>query len=190
MVTFFKTAADLRVWFEKNHETETELFLGYYKKASGIPSVDWSESVDQALCYGWIDGIRRSIDEKSYQIRFTPRRPKSHWSTVNIKKIEQLIKAGLMKAPGLAAWERRDEKNSGKAAFEQKKVVLDPAYEKKVRANSKAALFFFEQLAPSYRKISIHWVMSAKQEATQLRRLGILIESSEQGLKIPQLRKK
>jgi len=108
---------------------------------------------------------------------------------VNIKKVDQLMKAGLMKPAGLAAWERRDEKNSRKAAFEQKNVVLDPAYEKEIRANSKAAAFFFEQLAPSYRKTSIYWVMSAKQEATRLRRLGILIESSEQGLKIPSLRK-
>jgi len=113
---FFSTQQELRKWFEKNHLVEKELILAYYKKGSGIPSVDWPQSVDEAICFGWIDGIRRSIDDKSYSIRFTPRREKSHWSVVNIKKVKKLIKENLMFPAGMQAWEKHDNKNSKKAS--------------------------------------------------------------------------
>ncbi|MFT5165689.1 MAG: hypothetical protein ACI8P3_000917 [Saprospiraceae bacterium] len=181
-VRFFKTQSDLRKWFEKNHLAADELFLGYYKKATKKPSVDWSESVDEAVCFGWIDGIRRKIDEESYSIRFTPRRAKSHWSAVNIEKVKLLTAAGLMYPTGVEAFKKMDPKNS-----EQIKVVLDKNYENQIKAIKKAWVFY-EKLAPSFKKSSIYWVMSAKQEATRMKRLQILIESSENGLKIPMLR--
>jgi uncharacterized protein YdeI (YjbR/CyaY-like superfamily) len=186
--TFFKTQTELRKWFEKNHLTESELILGYFKKATKKPSVEWSESVDQAICFGWIDGIRRKIDEESYCIRFTPRKAKSHWSAVNIEKVKRLSKAGLILPAGEAAFKRMDPKNSKKFTYEQGKVVLDKQYEEQIKANKKA-WEFYKKLAPSYKKITIHWVMSAKQETTRIKRLQTLIESSEQGLKIPNLRK-
>ena len=186
---FFPTPEDLRQWLAENHEKLDEQWIGFYKKSTGIPSITWPESVDQALCYGWIDGLRKSIDGKSYKIRFTPRRPKSTWSAVNIKRIAELKEMGLMQAPGLAAFERRTEKNSEIYSYERDKMKLDPAYEAKIRENEKAWAFW-QKLAPSYKKSTTHWVMSAKQEATRQRRLGILIQSSEEGLKIPLLRRK
>lgn len=186
-VLFFPTPKDFRDWLDANHDKQTEQWVGFYKKATKIPSITWPESVDQALCYGWIDGIRKSIDEKSYKIRFTPRKPKSHWSNVNIKKIEELISSGQMKEPGLAAWEKRTEENSGKASFEQDKVVLAKAYEKKLKANKKAWQYF-SNATPSYRKQTTWWVMSAKKEETRLRRLSILIQSSEKDEVIPAMR--
>ena len=185
---FFKTQKDLRKWFEKNHLSKGELILGYYKKATKKPSVDWSESVDEAICFGWIDGIRRKIDEESYSIRFTPRNPKSHWSAVNLEKVKRLTKEGLMYPAGVEAFKKMDPKNSKQFAYEQKNITLDKNYEAQIKANKKAWAFF-EKLAPSYRKVTIYWVMSAKQEATRQRRLKVLIESSEAGLKIPSLRK-
>lgn len=185
--TFFATEQDLRKWFKKNHKDTEELIVGYYKKDSGIPSVDWPQSVDQALCFGWIDGIRKSIDDKSYQIRFTPRRENSHWSAVNIKKIEQLFKNDLMQPAGIDIWEKRDKKKIAQASYEQKTVKLDKSFEEKIKSNSKAWKYF-SSLAPSYKKQSIHWVMSAKQQETRLRRLGVLIESSENNEKIPAMR--
>jgi len=182
---FFKTKKDLRKWFEKNHNKLTEQWIGFYKTASGKQSITWSESVDEALCFGWIDGIRKSIDEKSYMIRFTPRKPNSAWSAVNIKKIEELTKLGLMKPEGVAAFNKMKNSNSKIYTYEQKEIVLDKKYESIIKANKKAWKYFDEQLAPSYKKISIKWVMSAKQEATRLSRLKILIDSSANGEKIP-----
>lgn len=182
---FFKSKKDLRKWFEKNHNKLTEQWIGFYKTASGRQSITWSESVDEALCFGWIDGIRKSIDEKSYMIRFTPRKPNSAWSAVNIKKIEELTKLGLMKPEGVAAFNKMKNSNSKIYTYEQKEIVLDKKYESIIKANKKAWKYFDEQLAPSYKKISIKWVMSAKQEATRLSRLKILIDSSANGEKIP-----
>lgn len=185
---FFPKPSDFRSWLEANYDQEDVLWVGYYKKATKLPSITWPESVDEALCYGWIDGLRKSIDEKSYKIRFTPRRPNSNWSAVNIKRVAELKKMGLMQASGLAAYAKKKEEKSGIYSYEQAEAAFDPAYRAKIKANPKAWAFF-EKLAPSYKKASIQWVLSAKREETRLRRLGILIESSEEGLKIPQLRR-
>lgn len=189
MPVFFPTPTDLRAWFEANHATETELIVGYYKKATKIPSVDWPQSVDEALCFGWIDGIRRRIDEKSYSIRFTPRKARSHWSAVNLAKMEKLLAEKRVAEAGLIAYERRDPENSEQFAYEQKTVALAPEYEAELKAEEAAWTFFYKKLAPSFRKATIHWVMSAKREATRRRRLRILIESSLAEQKVPQFRR-
>jgi len=187
---FFPTPADFRQWLEKHHKTEKELMVGFYKKASKIPSISWSESVDEAICFGWIDGVRRSIDDKSYMIRFTPRRPNSIWSAVNLKKIEELTKKGLMKPAGIAIFEKKKEGKSKVYAYEQKnKVKLDANYEATIKANPKAWAYF-DALAPSYKKATIWWIMSAKREETRQKRLKVTIESAVAGLKIPHLRKR
>ena len=188
MATFFPTPNDFRKWLEENHKTETELWVGYYKKATGKPSITWPESVDQALCFGWIDGIRKRIDDEAYQIRFTPRKPNSHWSHVNIKRIEELKKADLVTKAGLSAYAKRDPENTGKASFEQEKVELSPDFKKRLKASKAAWTFFTKKLAPSYQKQSIHWVMSAKREETREKRLATLIECSAKEGKIPPLK--
>jgi len=177
---FFAKQSDFRKWLQKNHTKETELVVGFYKVGSGKPSMTWSQSVDEAICFGWIDGVRRSIDEESYQIRFTPRKPSSIWSAVNIKKIQTLTKQGLMQPAGLASFEKRQEARSKIYSFETADVALPKELEKKFKANKKA-WDYFQLLAPSYKKTSIHWVISAKQEATKLKRLDILIKDSEKG---------
>lgn len=187
-VLFFENPTAFREWLSQNHDKEQELWVGYYKKATQKPSMTWSESVDQAICFGWIDGIRKTVDEGSYKIRFTPRRPNSIWSNVNIKKVEELTKQGLMMPTGLAAYEKWKEKNSRGYSYEQKNATLAPEYLAQIKAHPQAWAFF-ENLSPSYKKTSIWWIMSAKRKDTQLRRLKILIDSSTQGLKIPALRK-
>jgi uncharacterized protein YdeI (YjbR/CyaY-like superfamily) len=184
---FFENQSDLRKWFEENHEKLKEVWIGYYKKSTGIPSISWPQSVDEALCFGWIDGIRKSIDDRSYAIRFTPRKLKSIWSNINIKKVEELQKLGLMKPAGLAIFEKRELKNSGIYSFEKESDKLDENYEKIFRNNAKAWTFFVSQV-PSYRKPAINWVISAKQEQTRLKRLNILISDSENSFKIKPLR--
>jgi uncharacterized protein YdeI (YjbR/CyaY-like superfamily) len=174
---FFRTELDFRKWLERNHSIESELIVGYYKVNSGKLCMTWSQSVDQALCFGWIDGVRKSIDADSYCIRFTPRRKNSIWSTVNIKKVEHLTREGLMKPEGLTAFGYRKEEKSGIYAFEKDAEVLDPEYERKFKQD-KIAWSFFIQQAPSYRKGIIHWIMSAKQEKTRWSRLEkVIIES-------------
>jgi uncharacterized protein YdeI (YjbR/CyaY-like superfamily) len=175
--TFFATQQDFRKWLAKNHTKETELIVGFYKVDSGIPSMNWSQSVDQALCYGWIDGIRRTIDHKSYCIRFTPRKPNSIWSSINIKKVEALTKAKLMKPAGQKAFELRKESKSGIYSHEKIPVPLAKNYENQFKAN-KTAWAFFNAQVPSYKKVMVHWIMSAKQEKTQLMRLEKAIEIS------------
>lgn len=175
---FFSTPLEFRKWLEKNHDKKTELIVGFYKVNSGLPSQTWSESVDQALCFGWIDGIRRSIDEKSYCIRFTPRKPSSNWSEINIEKIKQLKKAGQMMPAGLDAFKNRSEARSGIYAYEKENTAFAPAYEKLFRKNKKAWDFFNRQ-APSYRKVMTHWIMNAKQESTRMARLLKTIGASE-----------
>ena len=187
-VKFFATPADFRVWLHENHQQLTEQWIGYYKVKSGIPSMTWSESVDEALCYGWIDGLRKSIDEKSYKIRFTPRKPKSIWSAVNIKKVAELKKLGKMMPAGIEAYKKLDLDRANVYSFEQKEIVLDKILEKELKVNQKAWAFF-QALPPSAKKASIHWVVSAKREDTKQRRLNTLIESAEQGLRIPMLRR-
>jgi uncharacterized protein YdeI (YjbR/CyaY-like superfamily) len=185
--TFFKGQNELRKWFEKNHHKEKEIWVGFYKKDSGKANYSWSQSVDQALCFGWIDGIRKSIDEYSYMIRFTPRNSKSNWSAINIKKIKELTKLGLMDPAGVEAYKKREDKRSEVYSFEQDKVKLSKKYELIFKSN-KRAWKFFQSLPPSTKKPSIWWLMSAKKEETKLRRLDILIKSSEKEEKIPPLR--
>jgi len=178
-LTFFQTENDFREWLESNHKKETELMVGFYKVNSGKPSMTWSQSVNQALCFGWIDGIRRSIDEESYCIRFTPRRNDSNWSAVNIKKIEELTKAGLMKPAGVKAFSLRKEDKSEIYSYENDTTLLDSPYETQFRENKKAWEFFMKQ-APSYRKAVMRWIMGAKQEETRQARLKKTINQCEQ----------
>ena len=186
-VIFFKTQKDLRKWFEKNHETEKELFLGYYKVHTKKPTVTWSQSVDEAICFGWIDGIRKSIDDESYQNRFTPRKPNSNWSAINIDKYNKLLSLGLVHKKGKEAFGKKKDEKSQTYSYERVHAKLTKEYEDEIKKN-KTAWEYFNNLAPGYKKISIHWVMSAKLIETQKKRLNILIESCEQNLRIPLLR--
>ncbi len=176
---FFPTPLDFRKWLKKNHKKETELLVGFYKVSTKKPSITWPQSVDEALCFGWIDGIRRNIDEESYSIRFTPRRSTSIWSAINIKKVEELTKAGLMMAEGLKAFSLRTDNKSKIYSYEKEETVLDPAYEKLFKKN-KLTWEFFSRQAPSYKKQMVHRIMSAKQEKTRLSRLQKIIIESEQ----------
>ena len=188
--TFFATPADFRAWLERNHETTPELLVGFYKKGSGKPSITWPESVDEALCFGWIDGVRRTVDDESYSIRFTPRRARSIWSNVNVNRVAELTKLGRMHPAGLRAFEARDPKRSGIYAYEgprrQEFETLSPAYEKKLKANAKAWAFF-EAQPPSYKRVISRYVMSAKKEETQLKRLARLIDDSAKGRRVGML---
>ncbi len=178
---FFKTAAEFRAWLKKHHTIADEIIVGYYKKSSGKPSITWQESVDEALCFGWIDGIRRKYGDDCYGNRFTPRRPGSNWSTININRVAELTRQKRMQPAGLAAFARRTEAKSGIYTYEQKDVLpLDKTIEKKFRANKKAWEFFQAQ-PPYYRKLMIRWINSAKAEETRLRRLAKLMASSQQG---------
>jgi uncharacterized protein YdeI (YjbR/CyaY-like superfamily) len=184
--TFFATPADLRDWFNQHHESETELLVGFYKKDSGKPSITWPESVDEALCVGWIDGIRRGLDDESYTIRFTPRKPRSIWSAVNIARVEALTNEGRMKAAGLKAFERRRENKSGIYSHEQRdQIELSEAETKAFQANEKA-WDFFESQPGSYRKAVFWWIVSAKKEETRAKRLASLIDDSANGRRIKQ----
>ena len=162
----------------KNHDKAAELLVGFYTKSSGKPSITWPESVDEALCFGWIDGIRRNIDEISYSIRFTPRRRSSIWSVLNIKRAEELIELDLMYPAGLNAFEKRDEKKSRIYSYENKDKKLSAEYEKKFKVNKKAWAYF-KSKAAWYQRTASHWVISAKQKTTRLRRLETLIKDSE-----------
>ena len=176
-LTFFKTPPDFRKWLERNHSTTAELWVGFHKKDSGRPSITWVESVEEALCFGWIDGIRKRVDEYSYTIRFTPRRSRSIWSAINIKIVRKLSAAGRMHAAGLKAFEARLPNKSGIYSYEQRPLNLDPASEKFLRKN-KAAWTFFQAQPPSYRKVVSWWVVSAKKEETRLKRFAKLIDYS------------
>ncbi|MBK7230874.1 MAG: YdeI/OmpD-associated family protein [Saprospiraceae bacterium] len=175
---FFKDQDEFRNWLEKNHLKETEIFVGFYKINSGKASMTWSQSVDQALCFGWIDGVKYSIDDESYKIRFTPRKKNSIWSAVNINKFEKLKTLGLLKPEGIASFNLRKESRSKIYAFENEEIKFSPEFEKIFKSNKKA-WDYFQSLAPSYRKPSSNWVMSAKQESTRLKRLMELIADSE-----------
>lgn len=177
--TFFATQNEFRKWLQKHHKKETELLVGFYKVGSGKASMTWSESVDQALCFGWIDGVRRTVDEDSYCIRFTPRKATSIWSKINIKKVEELTKAGLMTEAGFKAFSLRKEHKSGIYSHEKEPTSFSADFEKQFK-KKKAAWDFFNQQAPSYKKVITHWVMSAKQEATRQSRLEKLIKASEE----------
>lgn len=181
--TFFATQTEFRKWLEKNHQKETALLVGFYKVGSKEPSMTWSQSVDQALCFGWIDGIRKSIDKESYSIRFTPRKKNSIWSAINIQKVEALNTAGLMTPDGLIAFSFRTENKSKIYSHEKESLPLEPIYEQQFKANKSAWEFFIKQ-APSYKKVIIHWIMTAKQEKTRQSRLEKTIDKSEQQQKI------
>ncbi len=184
--TFFATLAHFREWLEKHHTIKTELIVGYYKKATGKPSITWPESVEQALCFGWIDGIRRNLDDERYTIRFTPRRPGSVWSGVNLKLITTLKKAGLMTPEGLKVYDNR-KTDHPYYAYEQNRVVpLSKEFEATFKKNKKAWTYFQTQRL-SYRRPCTRWVMSARQQATRERRLGLLIESSARHEWMPQM---
>jgi uncharacterized protein YdeI (YjbR/CyaY-like superfamily) len=184
-IKFFKSPADFRVWLERHHASMTELWVGYYKKDSGRPSMTCPESVDEALCFGWIDGIRKRVDDISYTIRFTPRRPRSIWSAVNIKRVGELKRLGRMRPAGAKAFEARTENRSGVYAYEQRKPELEEPDREKLRQNEEAWRFFQAQTA-SYRKAASWWVLSAKKEETRLKRLDKLIEDSARGRTLPQ----
>ena len=176
---FFKTSSAFPKWLEKNHDKKTEVFVGYYKKGSDKKTMTWLESVDEALCFGWIDGVRKSIDAESYCNRFTPRRPASNWSAINIKKIEELTTKGLMHPAGVAAFNKRTEIKSKIYSYEKEPVELAPEFEKLFKANKKAWTFFQSQ-GLYYQKQAINWVMTAKQQATRVSRLKKLIAVSEE----------
>lgn len=180
---FFKNKEAFRKWLERNYDKETELLVGFYKVGSGRPSMSWSDSVDVALCFGWIDAVRRSVDEHSYTIRFTRRKPTSIWSAINIAKVEELTKQGLMTPAGLAAFQKRKESNSRIYAYENEAKTFSGEYEELFKANA-AAWSFFNAQAPWYKKTLIHWVVSAKQESTRGSRLATLIEKSAAGIKM------
>jgi len=177
---FFRTSADFQTWLEKNHATATALWVGFYKKDSGKPSITWSESVDQALCFGWIDGVRKRIDEIRYQIRFTPRRRGSIWSAINIKRAKELVKQRRMRSAGLKAFASRIENKSGIYSYEQRSTELTEPYAQLLKKN-KAASNFFEKQPPSYRKMIGWWIVSAKREETRRTRLAKLISESAKG---------
>lgn len=183
MPLFFKDQDEFRKWLEKNHQTENEIIVGYYKISSGKPTMSWSESVDQAICFGWIDGIRKSIDNESYSNRFTPRRNGSTWSNVNIRKAEQLIEKGLMTKAGLDAFNKRKPEKSGIYSFENSQGKLPDEFEKIFQEN-KEAWEFFNRQAPSYKRTAIRWILSARLEETRVSRLNKTISVSENKKKI------
>ena len=173
---FFETAGDFRAWLEEHHADTPELWVGFYKKGTGRPSLTWPEAVDQALCFGWIDGIRKKLDDTSYVNRFTPRKPNSIWSTVNIRHVERLTAAGLMHAAGIAAFSKRDPAKSGIYSFEQRPKAFPPQHEAVFKA-APAAWAHFNEQPPGYQRLGIWYVMSAKREETQARRLQVLLDA-------------
>ena len=184
---FVRSPAAFRAWLAKHHAKTPELLVGFHKKGSGKPGITWPESVDEALCFGWIDGIRRRLDDDSYTIRFTPRRPRSTWSQVNIRRVAELQRLGRMTAAGLQVFARRTASRSGTYSFEQRKnPSLDPASVRQLRADA-AAWAFFNRQPPSYQRTAKWWVVSAKRPATREKRLQILISCSAAGRRIPPL---
>lgn len=182
--TFFQTQEEFRDWLSINHKKEKELLVGFYKVKSQKPSMSWSQSVDQSLCFGWIDGVRKSIDKESYSIRFTPRKNNSIWSTININKIEELTKANLMQTAGFAAFKLRKEERSNIYSHEKEETQLSAAFETLFKSNP-IAWDFFNAQPPSYKKVIKHWIMRAKQENTRLSRLQKTIAFSEVQKRVP-----
>jgi uncharacterized protein YdeI (YjbR/CyaY-like superfamily) len=182
----FATPVAFRDWLAAHHASETELLVRLYKVHARDKGMTYSDALDEALCFGWIDGVRRGGDEETFTIRFTPRKPRSTWSAVNIKRVGELQAAGRMHQSGLAAFQRRSTERSGIYAYENRQTKLSPEYGKKLRSN-KRAWAFFEKQPPWYRRTSIYWVMSAKKEETRQRRLATLIEVSAKGKPLPQL---
>jgi uncharacterized protein YdeI (YjbR/CyaY-like superfamily) len=175
---FFASPAEWRRWLAAHYKSAHELWVGFHKRASGTPSITWPEAVDEALCYGWIDGLRKSIDSRRYKIRFTPRRAGSIWSAVNVRRVKELTRRRRMRAAGVRAYRARTPAKTAIYSFEQRsKATLPPAYRRQLEANATAWRFFQSQ-APWYQRTAIFWVISAKREETQHKRLRILIEDS------------
>ncbi len=183
---FFRSPAEFARWLEKNHAKAKELWVGYHRKSTGRPSLTWPESVDEALCYGWIDGIRKTVDATRYTNRFTPRRPGSNWSRVNLARARQLIKQGRMQPAGLRALKAGLAGRGGKDSTRRSPTRLPPRFMKLLKSDKKAWTYYRSH-APGYRRLAAGWVISAKKEETRLRRLAILIEASAQGMAIPPL---
>jgi uncharacterized protein YdeI (YjbR/CyaY-like superfamily) len=185
--TFFARPEDFRAWLEAHHDTAPELLVGFHTMSSGRPSITWPESVDQALCFGWIDGVRRRIDGDSYSIRFTPRKQRSNWSVVNVRRVGELTELGLMRPAGVAAFERRSDDRTAIYAYEQRKTArLAAGQERRFKANPQAWKWFQAQPA-GYRRTASYWVISAKRPETRERRLEQLIEDSAAGRTIRSL---
>lgn len=182
---FFRTPVELRRWLQRHHASAGALQVGFYKTTSGRPSLTWPESVDEALCFGWIDGLRRRLDEHSYTIRFTPRRPGSIWSAINVRRARALIEAKRMAPVGLRAFQARRPNRSGRYSYEQRPAALVAPYSRMLERNAAARRFFAGQIA-SYRRAATWWVLSARLEATRLRRAATLVELSARGELIPQ----
>ena len=180
---YFASAAEFRKWLAAHHAKEKELLVGFHKRESGKPSMTWSESVDQALCFGWIDGVRRRVDDERYTIRFSPRRTTSIWSAINIAKVKELTARGLMKPAGLKAYEARDEKRSAIYAYENRPREFDEARTRLFRRD-KAAWAFFQAQPPGYRKLAAFYVMSAKKDETRDSRMARVIAASAAGKRI------
>ena len=185
-ITYFATQAEFRSWFVKNHTSGVELWVGFYKKGSGIESISWPQSVDEALCFGWIDGIRKSIDVSRYTIRFTPRRPKSVWSAVNVRRVAELKKLARMRPAGLKAFRLGNQKKSRQYSYERENVKLPADLQKNLRANTRAWRFF-ENQPSSYKRVATWWLVSAKKDETKMKRLSQLIRDSAAGRRIGQL---
>jgi uncharacterized protein YdeI (YjbR/CyaY-like superfamily) len=185
---YFESPDAFRAWLEEHHATATEVLVGYWKAATGRPTLTWSGSVDEALCFGWIDGVRRRVDDERFTIRFTPRKPRSNWSLVNVRKVGELSAAGRMRPAGLAAFEARRAEDTGVYSFERDAPAeLDAAGEARFRAEPSAWEWFSGQ-APSYRRAALHWVTSAKRPETRERRLTQLIADSARGQRIAAMR--
>jgi uncharacterized protein YdeI (YjbR/CyaY-like superfamily) len=183
---YFTSGEEFRGWLAENHDKSDELLVGFYKKGSGRPSLTYPEALDEALCFGWIDGVRRRVDGERYTIRFTPRRKGSNWSQVNIKRVEELIGAGRMAPPGVAAFEQRDQSGTAEYSYEQRERGLAPELEARFRADEVAWDFFAKQ-PPGYRKTASWFVMSAKREETRLKRLARLMEDSANGRRLAEV---
>ena len=182
-VTYFRSAAEFRRWLKKNHAKAKDLWVGFHKKASGKPSMTWPQSVDEALCFGWIDGIRKRVDDDRYVIRFTPRKPTSIWSAINIARVRALTAQGLMQPAGAKAFALRDEKRSAVYFYENRPKALAREYETVLRGNPKAWAFF-QDLPPAYRRLMANYVMEAKQEETRQRRLARLLAACAAGKRL------
>ena len=181
---YFKSGAEFRAWLESNHDRASELLLGFYKKSVSKKGITYPEALDEALAFGWIDGVRRGVDEERYTIRFTPRKARSIWSNVNVKRVGELIAAGRMRDPGLATFAKRAAERSGIYSYEREPIELDAAATKALKAD-RAALAFHEKQPPAYRRLVAHWVTSAKKPETRARRLHILIANAREGKRIP-----
>ena len=181
--TFFKSPTECRRWLEEHHDKATELWFGFYKKKSGKHGITYQEALDEALCFGWIDGLKKSLDESSYTFRFTPRKPRSIWSVVNTKRAKELRKLGRMKPAGLKAFAARSSEKSGIYSFENPPRKLSASYEKQLRAH-KDAWEFFRAQPPGYQRTTSFWVMSAKREETRLSRVAKLISASEKKVRL------